>query len=131
MNVNDIRPDRRGSEPRESQRDSATKPRVARNELPWVNEINRSNPERVVAQHSMAIDKVATERGIYAASAYAHPRISVDLSSSNFRTLKRHKCRAPSATLSAALHGLLLHPSPYFQIAFIPRFCFDSRDYSA
>src|SRR6266699_3537771 len=43
MNANDIRQ-------RESQRVSATKPRVARNELPWVNEVDRSNPERVVAQ---------------------------------------------------------------------------------
>src|SRR5258707_12239031 len=30
----------------ESQRDSATKPRVARNELPWVTAINNTQPQR-------------------------------------------------------------------------------------
>jgi len=34
----------------ESQRDSATKPRVARNELPWGNKENEYNPERVAAR---------------------------------------------------------------------------------
>src|SRR6185503_8733544 len=33
----------------ESQRDSATKPRVARNELPWVRVVDISNPERVAS----------------------------------------------------------------------------------
>src|SRR5437867_93277 len=33
----------------ESQRDSATKPRVARNELPWVSFCQGDNPEGVVA----------------------------------------------------------------------------------
>src|SRR6185503_3835206 len=33
----------------ESQRDSATKPRVARNELPWVSVGDISNPERVAS----------------------------------------------------------------------------------
>src|SRR6266581_4095401 len=42
-----------------------------------------------------AIDKVATDRGSDAASACDPPRISVHSSSSNLRTLKRHKCRDP------------------------------------
>ena len=36
--------------PAESQRDSAPKPRVARNELPWVRDVGESNPERVAAR---------------------------------------------------------------------------------
>src|SRR5436189_3922362 len=41
---------RRGKpEGRESQRDSATKPRVATKELPWENATKNHNPERVVA----------------------------------------------------------------------------------
>src|SRR5439155_18876075 len=36
----------------ESQRDSATKPRVARNELPWDNDVGDSNPERVAADEA-------------------------------------------------------------------------------
>src|SRR5438034_563574 len=35
---------------RESQRDSATKPRVARNELPWDCVLIEDNPERVAAR---------------------------------------------------------------------------------
>src|SRR6266478_5411908 len=40
-------------------------------------------------------DKVATERGIYAASACDPPSFPFHSSISNLRTLKRHKCRAP------------------------------------
>src|SRR5438046_1716725 len=42
------------------------------------------------------IDKVATGRGIYAASTCEFPRFSLDSGSSNGGTLKRQKCRAPS-----------------------------------
>src|SRR5260221_116102 len=50
----------------ESQRDSATKPRVARNELPWGNTENEYNPERVAApcDHG-GFKKAGRSTGVY------------------------------------------------------------------
>jgi len=47
---------------RESQRDSATKPRVARNELPWENATTGYNPERVVAEYKHKYDAKKEDR---------------------------------------------------------------------
>src|SRR6266496_1086956 len=50
----------------ESQRDSATKPRVARNELPWVNTENEYNPERVAASCDHGgFKKAGRSTGVY------------------------------------------------------------------
>ena len=42
----------------ESQRDSVTQPRVARNELPWVRAVKDINPERVAANPNGPAERV-------------------------------------------------------------------------
>ena len=62
----------------ESQRDSVTKPRVARNELPWVRERSLTNPERVMAEFFPAREEPSsstTHSGL-ARSRHVFPRVA-------------------------------------------------------
>src|SRR5882724_1046546 len=105
---------------KESQRDSATKPRVARDELPWVKVAGASQPQRGCGRVALPLLRAATLSGLSS--------IARDFRVPSFRLHRVLQCSRPKVTrlaIATSHPDMSRRPNKLCQAGFKPDVTFD------